>query len=341
MSKPVNPAVIGGFSLGALALLTIALLIFGIGEDLKADKVQYVVFFDSSLNGLDIGAPVKMQGVKIGQVKEISLQLDRKQGKIYKPVVLEIDRSSFSGSGGEKLQVAASSEKLKANRDRLVELGMRARLETQSLLTGLLYVDLNFYPDKPPVFVNLEYKDLLEVPGVPTTTDELKHTAEEVAQKLRAMPLDQMVTDFADSLHEIKELLRSEDVKRSRAALADSLEGLDKTTKLLNKNLEPILKNTDKTILNTNLLIKDTQAMVAELGKQLPPLIANTDKTLNAATAAMKKAEDSLQHVDNAIGPESTLSDTLEAIKQAARAVRDLGDYLERHPESLLSGKNQ
>ena len=341
MSKPVNPAIIGGFSLGALALLVIALLIFGVGESLKADKVQYVVFFDSSLNGLDVGAPVKLQGVKIGQVKEISVQLDRKQGKLYKPVVLEIDRSSISGSSGAPIPDPKNFEQLKKNRDRLVELGMRARLETQSLLTGLLYVDLNFYPDRPPMFADLEYKDLLEIPGLPTTVDELKNTAEEVAQKLRALPLDQIVKDFADSLHEIKELLRSEDVKRSRAALADSLEGLDKTTKILNKNLEPILRNADNTVQNTNLLIKDTQAMVALLGKQLPPLIANSDKTLNVATAAMKKAEDSLQHVDDAIGPESTLSDTLEAVKQAARAVRDLGDYLERHPESLLSGKNQ
>jgi paraquat-inducible protein B len=341
MSKPVNPAVIGGFSLGALTLLVIALLIFGVGEDLKADKIQYVVFFDSSLNGLDIGAPVKLQGVKIGQVKEISLQLDRKQGKIYKPVTLEIDRASISVSSGSLLPNPKNLEQLKKNRDRLVELGMRARLETQSLLTGLLYVDLNFYSDKPPVYAGLEYKDLLEIPGVPTTVDELKNTAEEVAQKLRALPLDQIVGDLADSLREIKDLLRSEDVKRSRTALADSLEGLDKTTKILNKNLEPILKNTDKTVQDSNLLIKETQAMVAELGKQLPPLISNTDKTLNAATAAMKKAEDSLQQVDDAIGPESTLSDTLEAVKQAARAVRDLGDYLERHPESLLSGKNQ
>lgn len=341
MSKPVNPAVIGGFSLGALTLLVIALLIFGVGEDLKADKIQYVVFFDSSLNGLDVGAPVKLQGVKIGQVKEISLQLDRKQGKIYKPVVLEIDRTSITGSSGAPLADPKNFEQLKMNRDRLVELGMRARLETQSLLTGLLYVDLNFYPDRSPVFSGLEYKELLEIPGVPTTVDELKNTAEEVVQKLRALPLDQIVGDLADSLREIKDLLRSEDVKRSRAALADSLEGLDKTTKILNNNLEPILKNTDKTVQNSNLLIKETQAMIVELGKQLPPLISNTDKTLNAATAAMKKAEDSLQQVDDAIGPESTLNDTLEAIKQAARAVRELGDYLERHPESLLSGKDQ
>jgi len=339
MSKPVNPAVIGGFTIGAVALLVLALMIFGAGQEINADKVKYVVFFDSSLNGLEIGAPVKMQGVKIGQVTDISLQVDTKRAKLFKPVVLEIDRTSFSDFSGQALPKRPSYEELKEGRDRLVKLGMRARLEMQSLLTGLLYVDLNFYPDKEPVFVGLAHDGLLEVPGVPTTTDEIKNTAEDIMNKIRKMPLDQIVHDFADSLHEVKELLVSEDVRKSRKAMADTLVELDNAAKTLNKNLDPLLKNTDKTMVDTNLLIQDTQAMIDELRKQLPSIIDNTDKTLIAATSALKKAEDSLGHVDDAVGPESALTDTLDAVEQAARAIRDLGDYLERHPEALLSGK--
>jgi len=339
MSKPVNPAVIGGFTIGALALLVLALMIFGAGQELNADKVKYVVFFDSSLNGLEIGAPVKMQGVKIGQVTDISLQVDTKRAKLFKPVVLEIDRTSFSDFSGQALPKHPSFKELKEGRDRLVKLGMRARLEMQSLLTGLLYVDLNLYPDKEPVFVGLAHDHLLEVPGVPTTTDEIKNTAEDFMNKLRKMPLDRIVRDLADSLTEVKTLLASEDIKKSRAAMADTLIELDKATKTLNKNLGPLLQNTDKTVIDTNLLIQDTQAMIQDLRKQLPEIMQHTDGTLTAATSALKKAEDSLRHVDDAIGPESALTDTLDAVEQAARAIRDLGDYLERHPESLLSGK--
>ena len=339
MSKPVNPAVIGGFTVGAVALLVAALMIFGAGQELNADKVKYVVYFDSSLNGLEIGAPVKMQGVKIGQVTEISLQVDTKRAKLFKPVVLEIDRTSFMDFSGQPLPKSPSFEQMKEGRDRLVKLGMRARLEMQSLLTGLLYVDLNFYPDKEPVFVGLTHDHLLEVPGVPTTTDEIKNTAEDIMNKLRKMPLDRIVNDFADSLHEVKELLLSEDVKQSRKAMADTLVELDKAAKTLNKNLGPLLNNTDKTMIDTNSLIQETQAMMQELRKQLPALLQHTDGTLIAATDALKKAEDSLQHIDDAVGPESALTDTLAAVEQAARAIRDLGDYLERHPEALLSGK--
>ena len=78
MSKPISPVAIGGFTVGALALLLVAVFIFGGGQFLHADKVRFVIFFDSSLNGLEIGAPVKMQGVKVGEVTEITLQIDPK-----------------------------------------------------------------------------------------------------------------------------------------------------------------------------------------------------------------------------------------------------------------------
>lgn len=340
MSKPVNPAVIGGFTLGAITLLVIGLLVFGAGQELNSDKVKYVVYFNSSLNGLEVGAPVKLQGVKVGQVTEISLLMNTQEGVLYKPVVLEIDRTTLSNSGGGKLPTGLSSEKLKQGRDRLVEMGMRARLETQSLLTGLLYVDLNFYPDKPPVYANLNYKGLLEVPGIPKTTDELFNTAEEMASKIKHIPLEEIAHEFSDSLREIKALLTSEETKRSRVALANTLEELNKTTKTLNENLGPLLKNTDQTVAHADSLVKETHAMVSEFKQGVPKIFKSTDKTLHAATSTLLKAEASLKQIDDTLGPESTLNDTLDAVKEAARSIRELSDYLERHPESLLSGKN-
>ena len=107
-----------------------------------------------------------------------------------------------------------------ANRDRLVAAGFRARLEMQSLLTGLLYIDLDLHPDKPPVFTGLEYHGLLELPAIPTTADEIRNTAEEMAKKLHELPLDEMVQDLSDSLREIKNFLSSRDLRKSRVALA-------------------------------------------------------------------------------------------------------------------------
>ena len=339
MSKPISPTAIGGFTLGALALLVIGLLIFGGGQAFNADKVRFVVFLESSLNGLDIGAPVKMQGVKIGEVKEIALQFDEKRNKLFKPVVIEIDRGLLSGSGEKPLPTGFSQENLTAIRDRLVASGFRARLEMQSLLTGLLFVDLDVHPDKPPMFAELDYRGLLEIPGVPATTDEIRNTAEEVVQKLRSMPLDQIVQDLADSLGEIKTLLASEDTRKTQVSLTNTLQEVEKTIGTLNRHLDPLLRNTSATVAGTEALVKETQMLIKQLNGELPKVLSSSDKTLQSAASALNQAENTMRQVDTSLGPESALTETLQAFKQAARAIRDLSDYLERHPEALLSGK--
>jgi paraquat-inducible protein B len=332
MSKPLNPVAIGGFAVGALALLVAGVLLFGGAELYGTDKTRFVVFFDSSLNGLDVGAPVKMQGVKIGAVTEIVLQIDEKSGKVYKPVVLEIDRASFVGAGGRAFTKAVTHKQQEENRDRLVAAGFRARLEMQSLLTGLLYVDFDVHPDKPAQLVGLDYHSLVELPSIPTTTDEIRNTADELAKKLRTLPLDQMVQDFSETLRDVRKLLGSEEVKRSNEALAKTLEEMERITGTLNRNLEPLLKETNSAISNTNALVQDVR-------HDMKPLLVTAQDTLSAATTTLGKAQVAIETAGDALGEESALNETLVALKDAARSIRDLTDYLERHPEAVLSGK--
>ncbi|HEY8218614.1 MAG TPA: MlaD family protein [Methylobacter sp.] len=329
MSKPISPVAIGGFTVGALALLLVAVFIFGGGQFLHADKVRFVIFFDSSLNGLEIGAPVKMQGVKVGEVKEIVLQVDPKVDKIYKPVVIEIDRNTLTSSAGEAFPRAMTRKKREANRDSLVAAGFRARLEMQSLLTGLLYIDFDVHRDKPPVFTGLEYQGLLELPAIPTTVDEIRNTAEQVVKRINELPLEDIVQNLSASLREINNFLASEDFNNSKVALAKTLEEMEKTVKTLNNNLEPLMVNTNNTMVSTNTLMKDFK-----------PIVANTEKTLTAATAALDRSRASMAKLDGAVGPESELTETLEALKDTARSIRNLTDYLERHPEAVLTGKD-
>ncbi|MGD0958453.1 MAG: MlaD family protein [Methylomonas sp.] len=169
MSKQANPLAIGAFLLGALVLLTTGVLIFG-GGDFFKHKKRFVIFFDSALNGLNIGAPVKLQGVQIGNVAEISLVMDAATGRIFKPVVIEIEPALLRDFSGRKSSPHSEAQQ-QEDKQRLIDLGLKARLETQSLLTGLLYVDLDFYHDKQVNPLNIEYEDLPELPSVPTTVD--------------------------------------------------------------------------------------------------------------------------------------------------------------------------
>ncbi len=339
MSKPVSPVAIGAFTVGALALLVIGLLIFGGGQWLRTDKARYVIFFDSSLNGLDVGAPVKMQGVKIGAVTNIALQVDPKQGKVFKPVVIEIDRTTFLGADGKPPPRGVTYEQQKETRNELVERGFRARLETQSLLTGLLYVDIDRYPDKEPQFANLDYQGLVEIPCVPTTVDEIRNTAEGFMKRVREMPIEKIVQEMADTLQDIRDLVGSPEAKRSNAALAKALEGMDQTIGTLNRNLEPLLSDTRKTVTDTRVLMQDSRAMVRDVRQDMKPMLTAVEATLTTATATLNKAQSAVSAVEGSVGPESALNETLGALKSAARSLKELTDYLERHPESVISGK--
>lgn len=340
MSKSVSPAAIGGFTLGALVLLVVGLLTFGGTQLLNTNKAYFVIFFESSLNGLEVGAPVKMQGVKIGTVTQVVLQTDPESGKVYKPVVVEIDRNSFVGKGGARVfDGSPTREEQKEMTDRLAAEGFRARLEMQSLLTGLLYVDFDMHPSKPAIYTGLDYQDLIELPCIPATSDELRNTAEEMAEKLRSLPLDQIVQDLGKTLREIRDLLGSDDVKNSRVALAGTLQEMEKAVTTLNRNLDPLLKDTRNAIGNANALVRDSRALVHDARLEVKPVLASAQQTLTAATAALNRAGSAVAAVEGSVGPESSLHETLVALKDAARSIRDLTDYLERHPESLLSGK--
>jgi paraquat-inducible protein B len=333
MSKPVNPFAIGSFAVGAVLLLVIGILVFGGGQLFKADEIRYVIFFESSLNGLEKGAPVKMQGVKIGKVTEIALQFDSSTNKVFKPVVVEIDRNSFSATAGSSLSKAMTQADHLAQRNQLVSAGFRARLEIQSLLTGLLYVDLDMHTDKPPLYTKLQYKGLLELPGILATTDEIRNTLEEVAIKIRALPLEEIIQDFAESLRDVRNLLASDDLKTSQTAMAKMLVETEKMVNTLNSNLAPLLKNTNDTIISTHSLVQN-------LHNDLKPILISTDQALKTATTTLILTQESMTRVGDAVGPESTLTETLESLNDAAQSIKNLTDYLERHPESIILGKD-
>jgi paraquat-inducible protein B len=99
------------------------------------------------------------------------------------------------------------------------------------------------------------------------------------------------------------------------------------------------MKDTNRTLHSTQLLMQDSRAMIRDVHQDIRPVLASTDKTLKAATAALVRTQESMANVSEAIGPESALTETLESLHEASRSVKALADYLERHPESLFSGK--
>lgn len=331
MSKPVNPYTIGAFLVGSLALLIAAILIFGGGQFFKK-KNQYVIFFHGALNGLNIGAPVKLQGVQIGTVKDISLELDKKSAQLSKPVVIEIDPSVIMGPNGLPFEATSNIEQRQQNTQRLIDAGFKAQLQTQSLLTGLLYVEVDFFRDKPVILTGHNYRDLPEIPSVPTTSDEIKNTADEVLQKIRQLPLEDMVKDLAVTMKEVREIMTSDELKKNRVALAKTLDETQKLVAGLNRNLTPLLTNMNGTVT-------DTRMMVQNFTRDMRPILASTEKTLTTATNILEESRHTLGAVDALAAPDAPLWQSLEALRDAAQSTQNLTDYLERHPDSIIYGK--
>lgn len=325
MSKPVKPEAIGAFLLGGIALLVVALLTFGGGEFFKS-KIRWVVYFDSSLNGLNIGAPVKVEGVQVGIVKEIELQLDDGMGRLMKPVVIEIDPAKVVSTTGSSMDISSLSplERDKSFK-KLLDSGLRARLEVQSILTGLLYVNLDFNRDQQAHLTGLNYKGLYEVPSVPPTVDEVLATLEEVMRKIGNLPIDGVIEDLAATLRDVRMLVGSDEAKKSQLALSRSLESAQVILARLEKTLPDLVAHLDST--------------VREVNHQAGPMLNSTQATLGVAHDALESGRIAAGNIADATEASSDLSTSVKEVNRAAASLRELSDYLQRHPESLLFGK--
>src|SRR4026207_1228803 len=133
MNKKISPTLIGGFVVGAVALLVIAVIAFGSGRLFRETK-EFVLYFDGTVNGLHIGAPVKFKGVEIGSVKNILLQLDSDTTVNKIPVIIEIDRKKLSARGA----AGVIAQEREAFHRAVVEQSLRAQLRTESMVTGVL-----------------------------------------------------------------------------------------------------------------------------------------------------------------------------------------------------------
>ena len=223
MSKKANPALVGAFTFGAMTIFVIILLMFG-SDRLMKKSVDCVLYFSGSLAGLDVGAPVVFRGVKIGAVKDIKLVYDRKQDDFKIPVIIEVYKGSATQVNGEPIVHADHIQEL-------IGKGMRAKLVSQSLLTGKLNICLDFNTNAPVVLTS-DSTGLPQIPTLPTTLEAL-------ANKLAELPLEDIVNDLSKSMSAVSEILNSKDtrelVKNMNSTTMKANESLTSATETLQR----------------------------------------------------------------------------------------------------------
>ena len=324
MSKPVNKTLIGVFVLGAVTLGVVAVLIFGSGKFFAPVK-KYVIFFEASVKGLNVGAPVIFRGVKFGEVTNIQLRFDPKHLTAVIPVYVEIDPRNFS--------VPEEFEPLLKKRtytyiQPLIEKGLKAQLQMQSFVTGQLMINLDFYPDEPIKLVGLE-KKYPEIPTVPTAMEELSKT-------LQDLKLDELFKKVMLTVKGIEKIVNSPELQATVTSINQTAKDIGQLVRNIDAQAGPLVTNLKTTSEAANrTMLQVEKALSTENG--IPAQLA---ETLQTANSALRQAEKTLATVQNiAADDRSELNRALKELSAAARSIRILADYLERHPEALLKGK--
>jgi len=372
MSKQANKTVIGIFVVGAIALAIAAVLILGSGKFFK-QTFRAVCYFEGSVGGLNIGAPVVFKGVKIGSVTDVNLRFDTTKLIFVIPVYIEIEPDKVGVIGAPPKRVG---QNLKIFIDR----GLRASLETQSFVTGQMQVGLDFHPDKPAKFA--EYGIDTKTPEIPTIPTPMQ----ELAKKIQNLPIDKIFEKLASALDGIDKIVKSPEIPEAIRSVNLALGDVRKLVKDMDGQVGPLVSNLNDTVKDIRGLVQNADAKVAGLASNLDGavtdvrgLVKNADTKVAGLASnldgAVTDARGLVKDVDNRIGPLTTsiagtlksvdatlivaqkaigkiddsvredsplvyeLHKTLEDVSALARSIRTLTDYLERRPESLIRGK--
>jgi paraquat-inducible protein B len=330
VSRKANPAVVGGFVLGAIAIAVGGLFFFGGGKFFRT-TATHVAYFDGSLKGLEIGAPVTFRGVRIGTVKDISVVYDLDTNDLDIPVVFEIDldRLVVEGDVAKALEAAGDDD------DVLIERGLRAQLQMRSMVTGQLAVNLDFFPDSEPVYHG-DYKGYEEYPTVPSEVEKLRDTAEKLVSQLQDIPIDEITADIRDMLRAAKELVSSDELQRAIAGADQLINSPDLSASV--KSLRSALEKADAAMQSVQRLADHADESVVPLADALKDASNDLGGLLDEAARVLKAVESSVNE-DSDLRVRTI--NAMEEVAAAARSVRILTDYLDRHPEALLRGKKE
>ena len=349
MSKQANKTAIGVFVVGAVVLAVAAIIVFGSGKFfVKTDL--FVAYFPGSVKGLRVGAPVVFRGVKIGEVTKMKLYSIRKDLAVEIPVIFKVDPDSIHDVGS----VVDTDEKSDEQHMRaMIEMGLRARMDTQSFVTGQKMINIDFYPDTPVRLLGKDGidlgEDIFEIPTIKTLEQEIGKTLEEV-------PFGELAENLRNSMKAIEGFVTSEEFRKSLHYFKQTLKEARNLVRHVDDKIDPLFADVEQTL-------KDAQAMLREVNRQVDPLagsimqttedarklVNNFNKQVRPIQADLanttKSLRATLEEVDGMVSENSEfryqIDIFLREIALAARSLRSFADYLERNPDALIRGKQR
>lgn len=370
MKRRASPTRIGLFMLGALAVLVSAVVMVS-GSGLLASRERALAYFEGSVYGLQIGAPVVLRGVRLGSVVGIGLVHEGRPGQLAVPVEIQIDRARI----GLAADAAAAGREPLTVRE-LVRQGLSAQLSQQSLLTGLLYVDLDFGRTRPgaaapgarPAFAPASAPASAPVPTPAAAPDEralavvptVPSPLQALQQQLQQVDLPRLLADIAGAAAGARELLAGPKLQQTMQELAQASGELRRLLTRLDRRVDPLADALQGTLQESRRAATTLSGALADAGDAVDRVSRAADRVSATMARFDRVAESAQPLLDGARQAAEELARTAQALRRAgtddegalprideaaqelaraARAVRDLADLLDRQPEALLRGR--
>lgn len=278
-----------------------------IQEGSYTKKIKFMMFFDGSVRGLNVGAPVDFNGIKVGTVIDVRLEFDSENTAFRIPVLIEIEPERIIERGNQ--EITSSYETL----TKLVERGLRASLQTGSLLTGQLFVGLSMRPDTPIYLIDEE----TPYPQLPT---------------IRAADFG----SIAQSVERFLNKLDKVDIDKLSVALIKTLEG---TGKLFNS---PEIHGT---LGELQLSLQAFRGVLQKIdNSDIQQTISSGNNVMEKIFETMGIFDETLLRANHVLKPNSPLQYNViklsGELEETARSIRSLVETLERHPQALIFGKD-
>lgn len=343
VTKKVEPATIGVFVVLSLILFMTGIFLFGGAKFFEKENLV-IAYFDDSLKGLSVGAPVTYRGVSIGQVKEIQLQIIENGSddhKVIIPILIALNGGQNLVIQGPKIQ---DELEVDVFLESMCKQGLRAKLKTISLVTGKRYIDLAMYAGSVPVYRDKRGK-YLEIPTLPS--DMLQ--AQKIIENMDFEKLYNKVLGTFDALDTLGKSLSSavtpEKTERLMTDLLRVTTSLNTILEQVDNSVGPILGKLDSGISNINTTVSNADQFISSLDATIQPVAADFSKTLQNLDNTLLQANQLLHQAEQTLQPTSPLyfqmSETLRQLDETAKAIQKLSDYISRNPDSLIFGLQQ
>ncbi len=323
MSLRANPTAIGAFLIGALLIAVAGTAVLASATWFQK-RSTFISFFSESINGLEVGAPVKFQGVPVGTVTGLAIQIDRRDKTFQVPVTYQVELSKLETLTGTFVDL--SDPVMLASQ---IADGLRAQLQMESIVTGQLYIELSYDTAAAPPVLEPHVTKFPELPTTPSLMAALGTGAGSV------------VADVIKVLFQVNELLAEIDMAEINSAVVATAQSVQRLVdapeirQALNQ-IPEVTAQVTRTMAAVEKLAVTGESAVGPMSLQVERATAEMALALQALRRTLQETE-GLLSMDSGIGYEVQAS--LASLKEAADALQLLATTLEQSPDILLRGK--